>query len=151
MNQLQIPLDIRNQAFVRDGSIKTSIDAHLNMLLNTPQYSTPADPRFGFVLINMRFEIFDEHEGVVYNSGESDDVHGLMGMYDKKISGSSKNLNTFAAELKEVVVSYEKRLRDVAVTMTYIREERLVYVTVKGTVISTSEPYTYTSTISVWK
>ena len=88
---------------------------------------------------------------MVYNSGESDDVHGLMGMYDKKISGSSKNLNTFAAELKEVVVSYEKRLRDVAVTMTYIREERLVYVTVKGTVISTSDPYTYTSTISVWK
>ena len=39
MNQLQIPLDIRNQAFVRDGSIKTSIDAHLNLLLNTPQYS----------------------------------------------------------------------------------------------------------------
>jgi predicted component of type VI protein secretion system len=123
----------------------------LQLLLTTSCYSCPADPHFGFILNNLRFEIFNKKEGVVYNSGESDDVHGLMGMYDKKISGSSKNLNTFAAELKEVVVSYEKRLRDVAVTMTYIREERLVYVTVKGTVISTSEPYTYTSTISVWK
>ena len=41
-------------------------------------------------------------------------------------------MNTFAAELKEVVKNYEKRLSDVAVTMTYIREERLIYVTIKG-------------------
>lgn len=151
MNYLQLPLNINNQAFARDTSIKSSIDAYLNMLMNTQQYSTPADPLFGFMFINMRFEIFDEHEGVVYNSGESDDLHGLMGMYDKKISGSSKNMNTFAAELKAVVESYEKRLTDVAVTMTYIREERLIYVTVKGTIAASGTPYTYTTTISVWK
>lgn len=151
MNYLHIPLDIREQTLARDSSIKTSIDAYLNMLLNTQQYSTPADTQFGFVFINMRFEIFDEHEGVVYNSGASDDVHGLMGMYDKKISGSSKNLNTFAAELKSVVNTYERRLGDVAVTMTYIREERLIYVTIKGTIIATGAPYTYTTTINVWK
>ena len=150
MNQLQIPLDIRNQAFVRDGSIKTSIDAHLNMLLNTPQYSTPADPRFGFVLINMRFEIFDEHEGVVYNSGESDDVHGLMGMYDKKISGSSKRINTFAAELKTAIMKYEQRLDDISVSMTYIREERQIYITVKGVIANSKEDYVFNKVIKVW-
>lgn len=151
MNYLHLPLNISDSAFARDSSIKMSIDAYLNILMNTQQYSTPADPQFGFMFINMRFEIFDEHEGVVYNSGDSDDLHGMMGLYDKKISGSSKNLNTFAAELKTVVENYEKRLSDVAVTMTYIREERIIYVTIKGTITRTGAPYTYTTTISVWK
>ena len=60
-------------------------------------------------------------------------------------------MNTFAAELKEAVRSYEKRLEDVAVTMTYIREERLVYITIKGVIISTKEAYLYKSTLRVWK
>ena len=57
----------------------------------------------------------------------------------------------YAAELKEAVKEYEKRLDDVAVTMTYIREERLVYITIKGVIISTKEPYLFKSTLRVWK
>ena len=72
-------------------------------------------------------------------------------MYSKKISGSSKNINTFAAELKEVVQQYEKRLGDVAVTMTYIREERLIYITIKGIILSTKEEYVFNNTLKVWK
>jgi hypothetical protein len=99
----------------------------------------------------MRFEIFDEHEGVIYNSGDTLYENGLRDLYSKKISGSSKNMNTFAAELKEAVKDYEKRLDDVAVTMTYIREERLVYTTVKGVIVATKEGYLYKSTLRVWK
>lgn len=151
MTHILIPLDVKAQRFAREQDIKKAIDASLNLILTTQQYSTPADPQFGFVFVNLRFEIFNESEGVVYNSGDPKDVHGLTGLYDKKISGSSKNLNTFAAELKEVINRYEKRLGNVAVTMTYIREERKIYVTIKGTILSTKESYTYTTTISVWK
>ena len=63
----------------------------------------------------------------------------------------SKNMNTFAAELKEAVKVYEKRLEEVAVTMTYIREERLVYITIKGVITSTKQDYLYKSTLRVWK
>ena len=100
---------------------------------------------------NLRFEIFNEHEGVVYDSGIVEESHGIEGLYDKKISGSSNNLNTFAAELKSALAQYEQRLSNPSVTMTYIREERLIYVTIKGIIASTREPYTYTTTLNVWK
>ena len=85
------------------------------------------------------------------NSGDTIYETGIKDIYSKKISGSSKNMNTFAAELKEVVRKYEKRLEDVAVTMTYIREERQIYITVKGIIVSTKENYVFTSVIRVWK
>jgi predicted component of type VI protein secretion system len=74
----------------------------------------------------------------------------LQGVYDKKISGSSRSINTFAAELKAAIVQYEQRLDKVSVSMTYIREERKIYITVKGTIVSTGEDYTYNQTIRVW-
>lgn len=151
MAYIQIPMNVNGRGLVREEDIKKSIDSSLNLLLSTSQYSTPSAPQFGFVFMNLRFEIFNEGEGVVYNSDATKDIHGLSGLYDKKVSGTSKNLNTFAAELKEAVNKYEKRLDNVATTMTYIREERQIYITIKGIIISTNEPYTYTSTISVWK
>ena len=80
---------------------------------------------------------------------ESSDVHTTE-LYEKKISGSSKNLNTFAAELKESIRKYEKRLQNPTVSMTYIREERLIYVTVKGIIAVSGEKYQYTTTIRIW-
>ena len=94
--------------------------------------------------------MFNENEGVVFDSGNTDSMDGIQGIYDKKISGSSKSINTFAAELKEAVVKYEKRLEDITVSMTYIREERLIYITVKGTIISTKENYVFKHVIRVW-
>ena len=106
--------------------------------------------RRGFVFNNLRFEIFNENEGVVYDSGDTKSMDDLQGIYDKKISGSSKSINTFASELKESVLKYERRLEDVAVSMTYIREERQIYITVKGVIVSTKENYVYKQTIRVW-
>lgn len=148
---LSIPLQVKKKGFAREKSLKKSLDESLYMLLTTPRYNNMSDPEYGFIFNNMRFEIFDEHEGVIYNSGDTIYDRGIKDVYNKKISGSSKNMNTFAAELKEVVKNYEKRLSDVAVTMTYIREERLIYVTIKGVIIQTKDDYVFTSTLRVWK
>ena len=151
MAYISIPLEVKKTGLAREEKMKKSIDESLNMLLTTPRYNSIGDPQYGFVFNNMRFEIFDEHEGVIYNSGDTIYENGMQDLYTKKISGSSKNMNTFAAELKEVVKAYEKRLGDVAVTMTYIREERLIYITIKGTILSTKEDYAFSSTLRVWK
>lgn len=151
MSYLSIPLNVVKSGFAREENLKASIDESLFLLLTTPRYNNVSDPDYGFVFNNMRFEIFDEHEGVIYNSGDTIYERGIKDLYNKKISGSSKNMNTFAAELKEVVKHYERRLTDVNVTMTYIREERKIYVTVKGTIIQTREEYVFTSTLRVWK
>lgn len=148
---LSIPLEVKKKGFAREKNLKKSLDESLYMLLTTPRYNNMSDPEYGFVFNNMRFEIFDEHEGVIYNSGDTIYDRGIKDIYNKKISGSSKNMNTFAAELKEVVKNYEKRLSDVAVTMTYIREERMIYVTIKGVITQTKEDYVFTSTLRVWK
>ena len=148
---LSIPLEVKKTGLARQKSVKKSIDESLHMLLTTPQYNNIGDPTYGFIFNNMRFEIFDEHEGVIYNSGDTIYESGMQDLYTKKISGSSKNMNTFAAELKEAVRLYEKRLGDIAVTMTYIREERLIYITIKGTILSTKEDYVFSSTLKVWK
>lgn len=148
---LSIPLQVKKKGFAREKSLKKSLDESLYMLLTTPRYNNMSDPEYGFIFNNMRFEIFDEHEGVIYNSGDTIYDRGIKDVYNKKISGSSKNMNTFAAELKEVVKNYEKRLSDVAVTMTYIREERMIYVTIKGVITQTKEDYVFTSTLRVWK
>ena len=105
---------------------------------------------FGFVFNNLRFEMFNENEGVVFDSGDTETMSNIQGAYDKKISGSSKSINTFASELKTVISKYEERLEKVSVSMTYIREERQIYITVKGVIVSTKEDYIYDQIIKVW-
>ena len=151
MRSISIPLQIRKGGLKRTDNLKTAVDSALDLLLTTSCYSSAADPQYGFIFNNLRFEIFDEHEGVVYNSSGKRTLEGWGDLYDKKISGSSNNLNTFAAEMKETIEAYEKRLDDVSVSMTYIREERKIYVTVKGTLTETGAKYKYSSIINVWK
>ena len=120
------------------------------LIITTERFSTPADPQFGFVFNNLRFEMFNENEGVVFDSGDTDSMSNIQGAYDKKISGSSKSINTFAAELKTAITKYEERLEKISVSMTYIREDRLIYITVKGFIVSTKEEYVYDQIIKVW-
>ena len=94
--------------------------------------------------------MFNENEGVVYDSGDTASMMNFQNIYDKKISGSSKSINTFAAELKLAIEEYEKRLENIAVSMTYIREERQIYITVKGVLAETKEDYVYNQIIKVW-
>ena len=149
---LTIPIQINNKGFVREERLNMSIDESLAMLMSTPCFSSAADPQYGFIFNNLRFEIFNESEGVVYNSSGFPYIfEGPDGLYSKKITGSSKNLNTFASELRETISKYEKRLKDVNVSMTYIREEQKIHVTVKGVIATTNENYQYKTIINVWK
>ena len=150
MTSISIPLQLTNKGLGRFDKEKDSIDAVIHLIITTERFSTPADPQFGFVFNNLRFEMFNENEGVVYDSGDTDTMNNIQNIYDKKISGSSKSINTFAAELKTSIEKYEKRLMDIAVSMTYIREERQIYITVKGTIVDTKEDYSYNQTIRIW-
>lgn len=150
MTSISLPLQVGSRGLTREEKLKKSLDASISLILSTPLFSTPADPQFGFVFNNLRFEMFNENEGVVYDSGDTNYMDSLQGIYDKKISGSSKSINTFASELKESIIKYERRLEDVSVSMTYIREERQIYITIKGVIVSTKENYVYKQTIRVW-
>ena len=89
MSYLSIPLNVVKSGFEREKKLKKSLDESLFLLLTTPRYNNISDPEFGFVFNNMRFEIFDEHEGVIYNSGDTIYERGIKDLYNKKISGSS--------------------------------------------------------------
>jgi hypothetical protein len=150
MTNISIPLQLTPKGLRREERLKRSIDANMYLIITTERFSTPADPQFGFVFNNLRFEMFNENEGVVFDSGDTDTMSNIQGAYDKKISGSSKSINTFAAELKTAITKYENRLEKISVSMTYIREERMIYITVKGIIVSTKEEYVYDQTIKVW-
>ena len=150
MTSIRLPLQLTPKGLQREDRLKSSIDANMYLIITTERFSTPADPQFGFVFNNLRFEMFNENEGVVFDSGDTDTMSNIQGAYDKKISGSSKSINTFAAELKSAITKYEERLEKISVSMTYIREERLIYITVKGLIVSTKEEYIYDQTIKVW-
>lgn len=150
MISIRIPLQLKQRGLSRFEKQKLSIDAVIRLIITTEKFSSPVDPNFGFVFNNLRFEIFNETEGVVYDSGDTDTMNNIQNLYDKKISGSSKSINTFAAELKKAIEEYETRLEDIAVSMTYIREERQIYITVKANFVDTKEEYIYNQTVKVW-
>lgn len=146
---IAIPLQITKKGFLRTDVIDKSISSALSMLLQTPCYSCVADPLYGFVLKNLRFEVFNENEGTVDNF-QTDITSKDQLLYKMKVSGSSKNVSTFAAELKEAVTKYEPRLSDVSTMMTYIREEKKIYITVKGVITETGEAYQYQTILKIW-
>ena len=142
----RIPLQINSGVLATYTDVKESIDAHVELLLTTPVGSCVSDPNFGFIFNNLRFEIFNENEGVVLNADEDSSE-----LYEKKVSGSSRNVNTFAIELKQLIEHYEPRLEDVLVTMSYVREHRKIYITIKGVIIETQTNYQYQTSIRIWQ
>ena len=145
---ISLPIKLKKGKLDSPETLKKSIDEFLNVLLTTPCYSFNPDPDFGFIFNNMRFEIFNEREGVIYNSqikGGDD-----LSLYDKHISGTSKNINTFAIDLKEAIEKYEKRLEHVSVVMGYHNATRDVVVEVKGIIKETLTEYSYSTSIRIW-
>ena len=150
MKGLIAPIDIKKNELLQAKSEKEAIDAFMNLLMNSTCGECPIDTEFGFVFNNVRFEIFNEREGVVYNSLPDEDSSGDEDLYTKKISGNSKNINTFATELKAAIERYESRLENVSATMSYVREERKVYVTVTGIISTTQEKYKFDTILNIW-
>lgn len=149
MDSLVSPLEVLMGGISRTDNEKESIDSFLEILLTSACGDCCIDPEFGFIFNNMRFEIFNEREGTIFNSSSIEDS-GDDQLYLKKISGNSKNINTFATDLKEVIMKYEHRLTDVAATMSYVRDERKIYITVTGVIIDTQEKYKYDTTLKIW-
>ena len=141
----RIPLQINAGSFATYTDVKESLDAHIELLLTTPVGSCTSDRNFGFILNNLRFEILNENEGVVLNTEDE-----RSDLYDKKVSGSSRNINTFAIELKQLIEHYEPRLEDVLVTMSYVREHRRIYITIKGVITESQINYQYQTTMRMW-
>lgn len=150
MSFLSLPLSIEKGCISRENDLKRSIDMNLAMLISTPKHSCPADLDYGFVFNNFRFNIFNENEGVVFDSNPQLTFDYENGMYNRKISGKSQNVNTFASELNAAIHKYEPRLGNVRTSMTYQRDEKIVYVNVKGNIISTGEEYSFSTTIKAW-
>lgn len=148
MTGLIAPLMLDKSGFRQAGSKKESIDSFLHLLITSTCGECCIDPKFGFIFNNMRFEIFHEQQGVIYNSlqDKSEDAESL---YTKKISGNSRNLNTFSSELKTAIENYEHRLSDVGTTMSYVRSERTIYITVTGVITDTQEKYRYETNLKI--
>ena len=147
MNVL-LPLQVTNGRLAYISKSQTAIDAFIELLLSTPCGGCGADPEFGFIFYNLKFEIFNEKEGVIYDSSPQDNSNSKL--YDKKVSGNSKNLNTFAVDLKKAIEQYEKRLTDVSVSMTYLKNQKMIQIVVEGILVETNEPYKYITSINLW-
>lgn len=149
MKFLKTPLQLGKGELSKGSSLRESIDAALTMLLNTPLGSYICDPDYGFAFTMLRFENFDENTGTVFTPPikERDEDYSI---YEKKISGTSKNLQTFAADLNTAIKQYEPRLKDTTCVMTYMREVKQIIVTIRGTIAMTDEEYLYKRIINVW-
>lgn len=143
-----LPLQVRDGKLVQASDVKAAVDAFIELLLTTPCGSCVSDPQFGFIFNNLKFEIFNENEGVIYDSEEKNGA--TSDLYSKKVSGTSKSINTFAIELKRAIEQYEKRLSDVSVSMTYVKKLKKIQVDVEGTLGEMNEAYRYTTSIDLW-
>ena len=155
---ISIPLQITPKGFLRDDTVEASIGHSIELLMQTPMYGCKADPHYGFVFKNLRFETFNESEGTVSDGLASNTVQmqakkntGDKDIYKMKVSGTSRNINTFAAELKKAITTYEPRLGSVSVSLSYVREEKTIYVSVKGKIVESRAPYKYETTIKIWR
>ena len=147
MNVL-LPLQVTSGRLAYSPNPSMTIDAFIELLLSTPCGGCSADPEFGFIFNNLKFEIFNEKEGVIYDSSPQDDSTSRL--YDKKVSGNSKNLNMFAVDLKKAIEQYENRLTEVSVSMTYLKSQKLIQIVVEGRLVETNAPYKYTTSINLW-
>lgn len=148
MEHISIPLKLEKGAFKRTKNSKQAINESLRLLLNTTCGEFVPDPHYGFILNNLRFEIFDEQQGEIYNSKES--VIENKELYEKKIQGTSKSVNTFATDVKEAIIKYEGRLSNVEVMMSYDKNFRRIRVEVKAIISETLEAYNFITYINVW-
>jgi len=118
MNGLRIPVTMTGR-FVEDNNaknVKASIDDFIELIVFSPNGSFKADYYFGFVFQNTKFQ----------NSDQNSQIEA------KKINGESINKNNYAYELKMAIEDYEKRLKNVRVSINYDTENKKVSIDVRG-------------------
>lgn len=123
---VKIPFQIVNGTVEQETDIKKSVDRFVDLLIATPKGHFKADPDFGFVFKNFRFENFDEkRRTIAYRKADEP-------MNDYKITGSSKNPKNFAYALKRNIEMYEPRMEVSEVTMDYDSKKHNVKLLISG-------------------
>ena len=138
----------------KDG-FKQSIDQFLDLLLSSGRNSFKADDDFRFSLEDFRFEIYSPELGLfhTFNKSEKKDIIGSIDdpLHSYKIAGSSINSGTFANHLRDRIVEYETRLKNVQVSMDLLANGTVLLVTVTGVIDDGYDtPYTFYKKIRIW-
>lgn len=142
-----------------DNNIKASIDAFLKFLISSNKYDSIADQDFGFCLEDFRYEGFSSEQGkflnrppAVRDKNENAELREIRNpLYAKRLVGNSRSNDTFARELKTCIERYEKRLKEVSVTMDFQKNGRLIHVIVTGKLNNvTNAAYYNEFNIEVW-
>ena len=81
MNVL-LPLQVTNGRLAYSPNPSMTIDAFIELLLSTPCGGCSADPEFGFIFNNLKFEIFNEKEGVIYDSSPQDEYTTSINLWN---------------------------------------------------------------------
>ena len=140
---------------VAKDALKKSIDAFLELLITSGQDSFKADDDFGFALEDYRFELYSPETGTFHNQvrKQKKDLIGSIEdpIHDYKIRGSSVNTETFASYLRDSIVQYEQRLKNVEVAMDFLARGTVLLVSVSGVIDDGYDtPYTYYNKIKIW-
>lgn len=142
-----------------DVSVKHSIDKFLDMLISSNKFCCIADPEFGFALEDFRFESFSVDRAKFFEASvnrmrpkENTQLYDIKNpLYEKKIIGDSRTTDTFATELKHAIERYEKRLKDVSVSMDFQARGKIIHINVTGKINDeTNAFYYYEFNTVVW-
>lgn len=157
---LKSPIRVKCPMFDMDQrNVKKSIDHFLDLLISSPKYCCIADDEFGFALEDFHYESFSVDKAKFFET--KDNPHGQKEtnimtsirnpLYAKKIIGNSKNEDTFARELKRSIERYEKRLKDVSVTMDFQEHGKMIRILVDAKLNDgTNTSYSYEFKMIVW-
>lgn len=142
---IKIPFQIVNGTVELEMDVEKSVDRFIDLLIATPMGHFKADPDFGFVFKNFRFENFDEKKRTVAYMRTDDPMN------DFKITGSSKNPKNFAYALKRNIEMYEPRMSVSEVKMDYDSKKHNVKLLVSG-LIKSDKPQNYSHEVNfyVW-
>lgn len=140
---------------VAKDALKKSIDAYLDLLITSGPGSFKADEEFGFALEDFRFEIYSPETGMFHGDArkQKKDLIGTIEdpVHRYRIRGSSVNTETFAVHLRDSIVQYEHRLKNVEVAMDFIANGTVLVVSVNGVMEDGYDtPYTYYNKIQIW-
>ncbi len=142
-----------------DSNLKGSIDAFLKLLISSNKYDSIADDEFGFCLEDFRYEAFSSEKArflatapAMSDPTENVDLREIKNpLYAKRLIGNSKNVDTFARELKMSIERYEKRLKEVTVNMDFQKNARIIHIIVTGRIDNAANTTYYNEfNVEVW-
>ena len=142
---IKLPFQIVSGCIEQEEDLKKSVDSFIDLLVSTQFGQFKADPDFGFIFKNHRFENFDEKKGTIATRNENEQLKEL------KIEGTSKNPMNFANALKRNIEEYEKRLLVKEVVMEYDKKRHNIKLLILGALRAERQiPYSHEINFYVW-